>query len=153
MQLNISTMFLLLLSLSLPQEAHKAVLYPEHIEVPTYPSVARAAHLDGVVIVKLTVGADGAVIAAETLSPGSARFLIDKTIELVKKWTFRCVSCPPAESYEKTLKFIYKLEREPSIADNTSVLMELPDEITITASPRECDHCPLPTRTKKPSKD
>ena len=46
--------------------------------MPTYPSVARAAHLDGVVIVKLTVGADGAVIAAEPLSPGSARFLINR---------------------------------------------------------------------------
>jgi hypothetical protein len=144
-KLCILTAFLLLLSSSHSQETSKAVVCPKHVEVPTYPSVARAAHLHGVVIVKITVGSDGTVLAAEPMTPESPRFLIYTTITLVKKWTFRCVSCQPAESYEKTLKFIYKLEGKPSVQDNTSFLMEIPDEITITARPRECDHCPRPT--------
>jgi len=148
-----SAAFFLLLSFCIPQEAHKAVVYLKHIEMPHYPEVARAAHLDGIVIVKLTVGVDGFVVNSEPLTAESPKFLVDATLQLVKKWRFGCVSCPPAQSYETTIKFIYKLDGEPSIQDNTSLLMELPDEITITARPRECDHCPQSSRPKKPSKN
>jgi hypothetical protein len=86
------------------------------------------------------------VLAAASLAQDGQKpahpLLRDETEKLVRKWTFVCVHCPPNVPFEKTMKFIYRLEGEGITYDDSRVVMELPDEVTITASPRDCDHCP-----------
>ena len=126
---------------STPDQEEKPIIYVKHLEPPLhYPAVARAAQLQGTVIVKLTIAADGAVLTAESSS--GYPLLRDETEKLVKKWTFGCANCSPRVPYEKTIKFIYRLEGEGISYDDTRIVMDLPNEVTITASPRECDHCP-----------
>jgi len=126
---------------STPDQEEKPIIYVKHLEPPLhYPAVARAAQLQGTVIVKLTITADGAVLTAESSS--GYPLLRDETEKLVKKWTFGCANCSPRVPYEKTIKFIYRLEGEGISYDDSRVVMDLPDVVTVTASPRECDHCP-----------
>jgi len=143
----------LLIQVTPPQEEKQPVVYVKHLEPPLhYPAIGRQAQLQGTVIVKLTIGADGAVLAAESLAQDGQKLahplLRGATEKLVKKWTFGCVNCSPIVPFEKTIKFIYRLEGEGISYDDSRVAMELPDEVTITASPRECDHCP-PRRESK----
>ncbi len=141
MKLSLSVMSLLLLLVSFPQGERQAIVYVKHLEPPLhYPALGRQAQIQGTVIVKLTIAADGTVLAAE--SANAHPLLRDETEKLVKKWTFGCAYCTPNVSYENATRFIYRLEGEGISYDNTSVVMELPDQVTITASPRECDHCP-----------
>jgi TonB-like protein len=146
-KLSILAVPVLFLLAGLPQEEKQPIVYVKHLEPPLhYPPLARTAQLHGAVIVKLKIAADGAVIATES-SPGDAQtvgylFLRDETEKLVKKWTFGCANCSSDTPYEKTIKFTYRLEGEGILYDNTRVSMDLPDEVTITASPVQCDHCP-----------
>lgn len=142
-------LFLLLIGMvgtSAAQE-EKPIIYVKHLEPPVrYPPVARAAMLHGAVIVALTIAPDGTVLKVESV-PGDATtvgypLLRDETEKLVKRWIFACVNCPPNASYEKKIKFIYRIEGEGIRYDDTKVIMDLPDEVTITVSPPECDHCP-----------
>jgi hypothetical protein len=65
-----------------------------------------------------------------------------ETESVVKNWTFGCANCPPNAPYEQSMKFIYRLDGEESYQDQTRVVMELPDQVTISAKPPQCDHCP-----------
>jgi hypothetical protein len=143
----------LLIQVTPPQGEKQPVVYVKHLEPPLhYPAIGRQAQIQGTVIVKLTIGADGAVLAAESLAQDGQKLahplLRDATEKLVKKWTFGCVNCSPIVPFEKTIKFIYRLEGEGISYYDSRVAMELPDEVTITASPRECDHCPRKKRIK-----
>ena len=96
---------------------------------------------------KLMFAADGSALTAQfsyqdTQTVGYP-LLRDETEKLVRKWTFGCANCSSNVPYEKTIKFIYRLEDEGVSYDDTRVVMELPDEVTITVSPPECDHCPM----------
>ena len=131
------------------QEEKKPIIYVKHLEQPTrYPPLARQVQVQGTVVVKLKIATDGTVQSAEALTrdqdpEASAHPLLkDEALKLVKKWTFGCVYCSPTAPYEKTIKFIYRLEGEGISYDDTRVVMDLPDEITITVSPILCDHCP-----------
>jgi hypothetical protein len=128
------------------QQPNSPVIYVKHLEPPHYPALGRHAQIQGTVIVKLTIGADGVVLSTESLAQDGEKLahllLREETEKLVKKWTFGCVNCSPNVPFEKTMKFIYRLEGEGIPYDDSRVVMELPDEVTITASPRECDHCP-----------
>ena len=149
MKFSLLSIPLLLITVSLQQEEKQAVVYVKHLEPPAhYPPLARLTRMQGTVVVKLTIGADGAVLAAESLTrdqdPRAAALppLRAETEKLVKRWTFGCAYCSPNLPYEKTIKFVYRLEGEEASHDDTRVVMELPDEVTISASPPECDHCP-----------
>ncbi len=128
------------------QQSNSPVIYVRHLEPPHYPPLGRQAQIQGTVIVKLTIGADGVVLSTESLAQDGEKLahllLREETEKLVKKWTFGCVNCSLNVPFEKTIKFIYRLEGEGVSCDDSRVVMELPDEVTITASPRECDHCP-----------
>jgi TonB family protein len=54
---------------------------------PEYPDRAREQHLQGKVILWLTIGRDGQVKAIEALS--GERLLVPAAIEAVKQWTFQ----------------------------------------------------------------
>jgi hypothetical protein len=138
----------------LAQEAKQPIIYVKHLEPPMrYPPLARQVQFQGTIIVKLAIAADGSVLSAEPLTrdqdpeANGHPLLRDETLKLVKNWTFGCAYCSPNAPYEKKLRFVYRLEGEAISYDDTSVTMDLPDQITITASPVECDHCPR----KKPS--
>ena len=149
MKFSIMVVSLLISLLGLPQEEKQPVVYIKHMEPPLhYPALARQVGIQGTVIVKLMIAANGTVLAAE--SSDAHPLLKDNTEHLVKKWTFGCAYCAPGVPYERTMRFSYRLEGEDVSYDDTRVVMELPDQVTITASHRECDHCPrkkvIPTR-------
>jgi hypothetical protein len=129
------------------------LVYVKHMEPPLkYPALARQAQLQGTVILKLKISRDGKVLSAE---PSTEDFLLSQhpflqwtTAELVKKWTFGCFECLENDTYEHVIRFVYKLEGQPKQFDDTSVIMELPNEVTMTASPPLCDHCPPPPKSK-----
>ena len=154
MRLSLVGTFLLILFAGLPQQEKQPVVYVKHLEPPLhYPAVARAARLHGTIVVKLTIGTDGAVLEAESSPEDSTvvefPLLRDETEKLLKKWTFACAFCSANAPYVQTMRFRYVLEGDGISYDNTRVVMQLPDEVTITVSPQECDHCP---RAAKPSK-
>lgn len=103
----------------------------------------------------MTISADGSVLAAKSLthdegSRASAQPLLrDEAEKLVKKWTFGCANCSSDAPYETTIKFTYQLEGEGILYDDSRVSMDLPNEVKITASPVQCDHCPPKKKTNK----
>ena len=141
---------------SFPQEEKKPVVYVRHLEPPLrYPGLARQAQLQGTVIIRVTISAGGSVLAAKSLTHdedprSSAHPLLQaETEKLVKKWTFGCANCQPETPYETTITFTYRLEGEGILYDDTRVSMDLPDEVIITASPVQCDHCPPKKKSNK----
>lgn len=137
------------------QDEKHPIIYVKHLEPPLhYPPLARQVQFQGTVIVKLMIATDGTVQSAESLTQeqnpeAKAHTLLrDETLKTVRKWTFGCAYCSQNAAYEKTIKFVYRLQGEGISYDDTTVVMDLPDQITITVSPALCDHCP---RKKTPS--
>ena len=54
---------------------------------PVYPEAARQAGISGVVVVELTIGADGSVTAAKVLR--SVPALDDAALDAVKQWRYQ----------------------------------------------------------------
>ena len=125
----------------------QTLMYVKHLEPPLrYPSLARAARVQGTVGFKLTIGANGEVVTIDAIPEQEQTVgypLLKRDAEnVVRNWTFGCVNCPPNAPYEHSMKFIYRLDGEDSLQDQTRVVMELPDQVTISAKPPQCDHCP-----------
>jgi hypothetical protein len=137
----------------LTQEAKQPIIYVRHLEPPRgYPPLARQTRLGRTIVIRLTIAADGTVLSTES-SPGDRDttgfpILRSDAEKLVKRWTFGCVGCPSNSPFEHTIKFKYRLDNEDVLPDNW-ITMDLPDEVTITASPPVCDHCPSPKSSKK----
>jgi hypothetical protein len=137
------------------QQTQAPVVYVRHLEPPLrYPPLARQTRMSGTIVMKLKIGADGAVLAIES-SPGDSRtqgfaILRDDAEKVVKTWTFGCVGCPPDAPFEHTLKFHYTLDDQDVVQDNR-VIMNLPDELTIYATSPMCDHCGPVRPSKKGS--
>jgi TonB-like protein len=128
------------------------LIYIKHLEPPrAYPPLARSAQLQGTVIVRLKIAADGTVLAADASSDDpllkKVPLLQASTVELVMKWTFGCFNCAPGVSYEHTIRFVYALEGTPKDHDDSRVVLELPNDVRVTATPPLCDHCPPPTKS------
>ncbi len=129
------------------------LVYIKHMEPPLkYPALARQAQLQGTVTLKLHISRDGKVLYA---GASSDDFLLNQhpllqstSAELVNNWTFGCFNCSVDDTYEHVIRFVYKLDGEPKQFDDTTVVMELPNEVTVTASPPLCDHCPPPVKSK-----
>lgn len=155
MKLSLVAILLVFLSASLQQEEKQPLIYVKHLEPPLhYPPLARQTRLSGTIVMKLKIGADGAVLAIES-SPGDSRtqgfkILRDDAEKVVKTWTFGCVGCPADVPFEHTLKFRYSLDDQDVIQDNR-VIMNLPDELTIYATSPVCDHCGPAKPSKKGS--
>jgi hypothetical protein len=133
--LGVSALPLIFLLAVPPQCENQPIIYLKHLEPPFhYPALGRQAQIQGTVIVELTTRADGAVLATESLAPEGQKLahplLRDEAEKLVKMWTFGCTNCPPNVPFEKTIKFIYRLEGEGVSYDDSRVVMELPDEVT-----------------------
>lgn len=115
----------------------------KHLQIPThYPYLARQASVQGTVTAKLTIGTDGSVHELTLLSdsPVLLNLVQPETERVLRQWTFQCFDCASA-TFEHTIKFIYRLEGEEIRSDDSKVTLDLPDIVTISASPLLCDHC------------
>lgn len=153
MKLSLLAIPLVLLSASPSQEEKQPIIYVKHLVPPRgYPPLARQTRLRGAIVVKLTIASDGKVLGTES-TPGDKdtsgfQLLRDDAEKLVKKWTFGCVGCAPNASFEHTMKFNYVLDNEDILPDNW-ITMELPDEVTMHATPPVIDHGPPPPKKSK----
>lgn len=106
---------------------------PRHIETPTFPVIARTAHVRGKVVLSVTIDADGNVTNAE--ADTLVGLLNRSAIDNVRRWKF---SKPPSAPYTETI--VYDYEFDPSIPAEggprnlpaiTNVNFDLPDRVTL----------------------
>jgi hypothetical protein len=110
--------------------------------------------LHGTVVVKLTIGTDRVILQAESSLQGSTVVgfgLSEMRLKRLEEMDIRVRVLLIGRPYVHTIRFHYVLEGDGISYDDTRVAMQLPDEVTITASPRDRDHWPPPARSKKPS--
>jgi TonB family protein len=117
------------------------VLCPRHIETPSYPPLARTAHITGEVILAVTIGSDGNVTDAKvTTDTKSNAVLLPGAIDNIRHWTF---AKPPTAPYTQTI--VYDFEFDGSLPGDdghhpiTKVTFDLPDRVTISANLRFID--------------
>jgi outer membrane biosynthesis protein TonB len=136
-----------------PQDEKQRIIYVKHLVPPRgYPPLARQARLRGTIAIKLTIAVDGTVLSTES-APGDKdttgfQILRDDAEKLVKRWTFGCVGCPPNAPFKHAIKFNYRLDNEDVLPDNW-IMMDLPDEVTISTSPVMIDHGGPPPKSSK----
>ena len=123
----------------------QAALCPSHIEAPSYPLIAKVAHITGKVILTLTLDADGKVVdvkAADEDEKG-AGLLKWGAIDNIRRWAF---SKPPSSPYTQTIVYDFELDAFlPGDDGNhpiTKISFDLPDRVTIAANARIVDHGP-----------
>jgi TonB family protein len=137
--------FLLLCGAGLCFGQEQQALCPRHIEVPTFPPIARAAHVTGKITLTLTIDADGNVRNVEATADNpvmQAHPLLQKfAVENMQHWTF---AKPPSVPYTETI--VYDYEFDPSLpADGganpiTKVTFDLPNRVTILTNLSIIDH-------------
>jgi TonB family protein len=79
---------------------------PEKADLPTYPTEARDARIEGVVKVSFVVDGKGNVTRAEVMSGNP--LLRNSALQNVKSWKFASEMIGPTKKYET--EFIYRLE-------------------------------------------
>jgi hypothetical protein len=147
--INVLSAWLALLVLSLVASGQEQgpLIYVRHMERVYYPPLAIQARIEGTVKLNLTIAPVGRVLNAVGVSQGGVpkppELLEMTSISFVKRWTFGCFNCLSDATYEHVLTFVYRLD-PPSIAGST-VVMDLPDRVTLTATTMVCDHCPALT--------
>jgi TonB family protein len=103
-------------------------VWPKHIEAPSYPQIARTAHVSGEVIVEVTLDADGKVTQALVVrgSPLLGRSARDNA----QGWIFS----KPESPHTQRLIYDYKID-DASKNDTLppKVTFDLPDRVTIVA--------------------
>jgi len=101
--------------------------------LPIYPPLARAAHVTGSVIVRVTIK-DGLVAKADVLSklePSARRFLVTPTIENLKTWRFA-----PDVNSEFTVTYSYVIAGKETEGPTNPTVQMLPSlDVNITARP------------------
>lgn len=106
-------------------------------DLPLYPPVARAAHVNGTVEIQVTVER-GAVVDAQVKS-SSSPLLSTPTVANVKTWQF--------QSEDRTtfsVTYVYQIEGEQTpLPENPRVELDLPRLVKITARPFKptCSDC------------
>jgi TonB family protein len=119
-------------------------LCPRHIETPTYPTLARVAHITGKVILAITIDSEGNVTDAKvTNDTKSIGVLEPGSISNIRLWTF---AKPPTFPYSQTIVYDYELDVSlPGDDGNHPIVkvnFDLPDRVTIAANVRFIDHGP-----------
>ena len=136
------------------QTKNDPLVYVKHKEPPQkYPALARLAQLQGTILLKLKISSDGKVLDVDASSDdfqlNQHPLLQSTSAELIKKWTFGCFNCKEGDTYEHVIKFVYRLGTERKEFDDTSVVMDLPNEVTVTANRPLCYDCPPPVKSKR----
>jgi len=105
-------------------------------------------------VIKLTIAADEIALSTESTRGDKDRsgfdILRDDAEKIVKKWTFGCAGCPPNAPFEHRIKVNYNLDDE-NAAPDVRLVMNLADEVTISAGPVVIDHGPDTKISKKRS--
>jgi TonB family protein len=123
-------------------------LCPKHVEPPTYPSIARTAHITGKVILELTLDADGKVKEVKVVNENDKWVGLLKltAIDNVRLWTF---AKPPRAAFTQTVVYDFELDDSlpgeggpSSLPAITKVTFDLPDRVTISANVPFIDHGP-----------
>jgi hypothetical protein len=103
--------------------------------LPTYPPIAKAAHVTGKVIVRVTIR-DGLVVKTDVLSrldPSGKRFLETPTVENIKTWRFAS-----DENSEFTVTYTYAIAGQETEGPTNPIVEILPSlDVNITALPRK----------------
>ncbi len=128
------------ISLTAAQGEKRPLVYVKHLEPPYYPPLPRMTRVGGTIEMKLKIGTDGRVLSVESANfgPGPAQkvlMMLKESAEVsVKTWTFGCVGCPPNAPFEHTIRFRYVQDGKLP-ERSTKTVMDLPDEVTISAGP------------------
>lgn len=132
-------LFGFLTTIGTAQRQQSAIIYAKHIE-PTrgYPTLARMARIQGTVTLKLRIAPDGKVLAIESSADDpllkQTPVLQKYAEEWVRPWTFGCTGCAEGVTFEHTLKVVFALKTPARAYDDTTVILNLPDEMLVTAS-------------------
>ena len=116
----------ILLSCTTLSFADSRSVCPKHIEIPVYSPIARAAHVSGEVVVRVTMDANGRVTRAEALSGPDV--LRPTSLDNIRRWTF---AAPPHADFTQTLTYVYKFDEEMASESATIVTFDLPDRVTL----------------------
>jgi len=121
-------------------------VYPKHIETPVYPPLAQVARIQGTVILKVTIDADGEVYNAEVANDAAHPvhdLLARSAFDNILLWRFEK---PPTAPFTQLIVYQFKFDRSPHY-DNTltEVKFDLPDHVTILAK----DAVAQPAQSKK----
>ena len=116
-----------------PNAAAPAVPILQGAALPVYPPIAKAAHVTGKVIVRVTIK-DGLVVKTDVLSkldPSGQRFLETPTVENLKTWHFAA-----HVTGAFTLTYTYEISGEESEQPTNARVEMLPSlDVKITARP------------------
>jgi TonB family protein len=119
-------MALLFLTTS-PQIQPQARL-PVHVESLLYPPLARQARIQGTVVFKAEIAADGSV-SIPTRSSGHP-LLVHAAEENLTKWRFQA-----GEEQQMEITYQFKLGTKPTRFPATQCQFDLPNSVTVTADP------------------
>ncbi len=97
--------------------------------VPVYPVLARTAQITGDVVFRFNVQSDGAVADVNVVS--GSKFLVQTSVEAIKKWKFQCLSCGYGKPFQHQFTFSFRVDGKLSYRDH-SIKYELPDKLTIS---------------------
>jgi TonB family protein len=82
----------------------QVALFPRHVVAPTYPQIAKTAHITGKVLLLVTIEADGRVSSVEVTS--GPPLLQRNAVENVKLWVFdRPAAAPFIQSVVYSFQF------------------------------------------------
>lgn len=79
---------------------------------PRYPFLAAAERVQGLVNLRLTVGADGRVQNVEVL--GGQPMLKESAIDAARKLVFDCSGCQPGQNVTRDISFKYQIKGKPT---------------------------------------
>jgi TonB family protein len=119
-------------------------LCPKHIETPTYSLIARTAHVSGIVVLTLTIDADGKVSDVKVTNEDErfVKLLERSAVDNIRLWTF---TKPQSAPSKQNVTYDFKLDETLPLAgvNNyplvTLVTYDLPDRVTIRANSRVID--------------
>jgi|SRR5579883_1377309 len=124
--------FLALLVISL-EAAGQWVTRPRRVVDCQYPTLARAAHLQGEVKLLVTVAADGTVTRVAKQSGSDV--LAEPAIRAVSRWLYE--GCATGKMCGAAVTFTFVLAGEPCSGNcPTEFRVDLPDRVLVRATPQ-----------------
>jgi TonB family protein len=132
-----------LLALSCMDQTQQSIC-PKHIETPTYPAIARTAHVSGIVALTLTIDADGKVSDVKVTNEDErfVKLLERSAVDNIRLWTF---TKPQSAPSKQNVTYDFQLDDKLPLAgvNNyplvTLVTYDLPDRVTIRANSQVID--------------
>lgn len=109
-------------------------LSPRHVEVPSYPQLARFARAQGKVVLLVTIDSRGSVIDAKAINDDKSGVLLkNDAVDNIRHWTF---ANPNSARRTQSITFDYEIDesRPRTPIQITTVSFDLPDRVTITTN-------------------